>query len=580
MLLFIIAFAAALIFGTIAIILSLVEDRAEKQRKIQEEKQRHKLYEISILKEIQDRIGYELNIEKVADIITNSLKNLFPYSTVSSLLTKEEKLVFKTNVEESVSHAFIEQVKRSMLASLSALTNQPLPSEIQETISGVILDDSNSLPMSSFFHIPLIVNNNVLGLINISSIKPGLYKEDQMTILYQITDQAASALSRLSNVLTTEKGKLMSLIGSLADGVFMVDTENKLLIINETAKNLLGIPQGKPTTPKILKAFEGRFDLTSKIEKAVTQNRSLEEKGVNLEGKTVQIFITPVFDTEKSKVLGASVLLHDITLEENLAQMKEDFTNMVVHELRAPLTVVKGASRLLTTADRKLSKEEKVKLLLTIHEQSETLLEEVSSLLDAAKIEAGRFTIQKTATNLKKLIEDKVKFFLPQAENREIALLSDIEGGLPEEILLDPVRIGQVINNLLSNSLKFTPKGGKIVVKAEKFETRGATEEYVTISVSDTGIGIPKEKQVNLFSKFFQITHPTSDLQHHLALSAGTGLGLYIVKGIVEAHNGSVSLESEPGRGTTVSVVLPLVLPKPLHLTQPLSPHFDQSLMS
>lgn len=230
-------------------------------------------------------------------------------------------------------------------------------------------------------------------------------------------------------------------------------------------------------------------------------------------------------------------------------KINDDFTNMVVHELRAPLTAIKDAARLIETDDGKLSKEEQNKLLRIISEQAEKLLAQVSSILDAAKIEAGQFTIEKKPSDLKKLLEERVEFFSPEAEKKGITIVSEIEE-LPQ-ILIDPARIEEVMNNLISNSLKFTQSGGKITVKATILE-----KQNITISVSDTGIGIPKEKQQQVFSKFFEVSNGSRK---------GTGLGLYITKGIIEKHGGLVEFESELGVGTTISFTLPVESPTFAH---------------
>ena len=572
--------SSVILFGTISVFLSKKERTAKKELLDRERNQKQRLYEIAILKEIQERIGYELNVEKVIDVITGSLRNLFPYSTSSSLFVEKDKLVFKTYVEESVNHEFIEQVKKNSLNSLTALVETPLPKEVDESISGVVLDDTNNQSLSSFFHIPLVVNNVIVGLINVSSTKPGLYKEDEMTILYRITNQASNALSRLQQVLSTEKGKLMSLIGSLADGVFMLDVNNQVLVINNAAKKLLKMDKDNIGILDIIGLLPKEYDFIGKIKEATTQNKTIEEKEIAVDGKTVQVFITPVSDKNTNKVIGVSVLLHDITLEKNLSRLKEDFTNMMVHELRSPLTAIKDASSfIVSNAD--LGKEESEKMLNIVNDQSKVLLEYVSSLLDAAKIEAGRFVIQKKLGDIKNTIQGTVQVFIPVAKTKKVELSAIIDDNLPM-VSYDPIRIGQVLNNFLSNSLKFTPEGGKITVSV-KNQARGANEilaarlfepqrvsqqknlisdlsasplaNEITISVSDTGIGIPKEKQGQLFSKFAQVNQPNG--QKPLAPQSGTGLGLYIAKGIIEAHGGSVLLESEEGRGTTISFTLP-----------------------
>lgn len=533
---------ATLIFGAIAIVLSFKEGRTKKELLERERKQKQRLYEISILKEIQERIGYELDVEKITDVIIGSLRNFFPYSLASSLFIKNDKLIFKAYLEEEVSHNFVEHVKKGMLASLSQLLEIPLPLKIEETLLGALINDANPNPLSSLFHIPLTTGGLFVGLISVASTKPGLYKEDEMTILYQIANQASSALSKLQNLLETEKGKLAATIASLADGVFMVDTENQLLLINNAAKNLLKVQKESPNIFDIINAFSQKYNLAEKIQETISQNKLIEEKELKIADKTVQIFVTPVVDAKINKVLGASILLHDITLEKQLSSLKEDFTNMMVHELRAPLSAIKGASDLMAATT--IDKEEQNKFLNIVSEQSGILLNYVSSLLDAAKIESGSFAVEKTPNDIKRLIEKTVETFLPAAKLKNIEVVALFAEDLPM-ILYDSSRINQVLNNLLSNSLKFTPSGGKIKIEVLK----EADPRFVTVSVSDTGAGIPKEKQAGLFSKFSQ----AQDLRSE----KGTGLGLFIVKGIIEAHGGSVFLTSAVNQGTTVSFTLP-----------------------
>ncbi len=525
-------------------VLFIRERQARKTLAQHEEIQKQRLYQISVLKEIQDRISYSLDVEEVVDIITGSLKNLFPYSTASAILIEGDKLVFKTYVEERVSQNFLDQVKKSMLASMSALVPN-LPQVMEEMHSGQLLDESNQNPLASFFHIPFIVNNKVMGLINVSSTVPDLYKEEEVTILYQITDNASNALSRLHGVLEIEQGKLTSLITSLADGVFMVDGKNQVLIINEAARKFLNLSEISFIT--IVNALAGKFDLASKIKESVSKNQTLEEKEVLIGENTFQIFVTPVVNTltDKPEVIGASILMHDITIEKNLSKIKEDFTNMMVHELRAPLTAIKDSSELMLE-EKELKEDQAKQLLGIIDTQAKTLLEQIGSILDAAKIEAGRFVIQKSPNDLNKLINEVVDTFSVPAMKKKI----QIDSYVPKELPLfsfDLIRINQVLNNLISNSLKFTPEGGKITVLGE------INEATVTVSVSDTGMGIAPQDQKELFSKFYQIRKTPGELA-----KKGTGLGLYIVKGVVEAHGGYVGVRSDVGQGTTIYFTLPL----------------------
>jgi two-component system phosphate regulon sensor histidine kinase PhoR len=185
--------------------------------------------------------------------------------------------------------------------------------------------------------------------------------------------------------------------------------------------------------------------------------------------------------------------------------------------------------------------------LSIIDQQSKKLLGQIGQVLDAAKIEAGKFSVNKTSTDLEKVISDAVEPFLPEARKKQIYLATEIASLLPK-VNIDSLKITEALNNLVSNSLKYTPANGRIVVSAK------VENEELKVSVTDNGIGIPQEEQKDLFSKYYQI----STTPHQLA-KKGTGLGLYITKGIVEAHGGTIGVESEGlNKGSTIYFNLPI----------------------
>ena len=329
---------------------SVREENAIKKLVENELKQKQRLFEITMMKEIQDRIGYSLEIEKIVDIIIGSLDTLLSYSSVSALVFEKEHFQFKTHIKEAVSRQYIESIKASLSKAYGVIESTDNPQVPDGNVSGVALDDLNHVVPGTLFQVPLIVNDRVVALLNVSSLKPNAFTEAEMTTLYKIASQASEALSRLENILTVEKGKLMAMIGSLADGLFMMDVNGQLAVINNAAKDFLGIPKDDPSTIDLLSALPNSYDFSSKIQRAINHKRVIEEKEVTIDQKIFQIFITPVFDvsiTTEKKVIGVSVLLHDITLEKSVAKMKEDFTNIMVHELRSPLTAIKASSELL-----------------------------------------------------------------------------------------------------------------------------------------------------------------------------------------------------------------------------------------
>lgn len=249
-------------------------------------------------------------------------------------------------------------------------------------------------------------------------------------------------------------------------------------------------------------------------------------------------------------VLGAFALLSYLRLkhlEKAQAQQnelqKEQFYE-IVHELRAPLTAVKDASILLHDMPGKLSQDDQAKMLTLIKNECLKLLDQVSSFLDASKVMNNKLTIQKAPNDLKNLLQEKVLIFLPQAKSAGLEIVSDIDPQMPL-IMYDPKYMNQVINNLLSNSLKYTPAGGKITISAK------TNVNQIEVAIFDNGLGVADEKQKELFSKFASMNNKHS-------ATASSGLGLYVAKGIIEAHGGKVNVETKEGRGYKVSFTLPL----------------------
>lgn len=546
-----------LFFAGTSFYLNSQNKKLKKKLTEKESIQKQRLYQISILKAIQERIGYSLDVENVIDTLTGSLKNLFTYSTASSVVLREDKIILKTYIEEKVNPLFLEEVKKSMLASISTLSDKPVPTTIEEFKIGLLPDETDNQSLASFFHVPLMIDGNVVGLINLSSKEPGLYKESDMTILYQMTNQASQALSRLKELLAIEEAKLVAMISSLGDGILMLDSHNNVTIINQSAKKLLDIHKEDVSLIEIIRTFPKTYNLSEKLQESITLKKTITEKEIAIGNQFVQLFITPVIGKiqdqknyeSKETIIGVTVLLHDITLEKSLAEMKQIFTSSIVHELRSPLTAIKSAIELIESQEN-LTEEQK-RFLTIIKKQAKQMLEEIGTLLDAAKVEAGRFNILQKAYDITDSIKEQVMLFIPQAENQHIKVITDIENHLPKAYV-DPSRISQVLNNLLSNSLKYTHESGSINIKAKMLwdHTTPQTKmnPCILISVADNGSGIAKDKQENLFSKYTQ-----AEINKN-----GTGLGLYISKGIVEAHGGKISLQSEPNRGTIISFTVPI----------------------
>jgi two-component system, OmpR family, sensor histidine kinase VicK len=499
-------------------------------------------YLVYLIRDLEDIFGYGSDLQNVIDVITKSLDSTYPYSMLSSVFLRGNKLLFKTHVKEPVNSAFLDKIKDTMVEELNLPKDQKF--EREESTSGVALDNAATSEIKSSTEITIIVNFQTVAIVKLASTTAELYTEDDKKTFSALSYLVSGFLTRLEVLLKVEKSKSLAMIDSFSDGIFMMDTSSNLIAMNTAAQNFLNVHNAIPTLNDVLSVLPNTVNFQEKIGKCIRENRSITEENVTINGKIFKIVITPVLEMNaiNRHTIGASVLLHDITLEKSLTQMKEDFTNIMVHELRSPLTAIKASSDfLMSKAD--LTPLEKERLMSMISESTKKMLDKISLILDSAKMDAGLFTIRKTDSDIKKLIKDRIAIFTPVAAEKFINLKVDIAENIPV-FSFDPIRIDEVINNLLSNSLKFTPEHGTITLQAMLSSSK------VIISVSDTGPGIAKDKQAKLFSKFQQ----APDEGEHV----GTGLGLYVVKEVIEKHGGIVSLNSDIGHGTTISFTLPL----------------------
>lgn len=223
----------------------------------------------------------------------------------------------------------------------------------------------------------------------------------------------------------------------------------------------------------------------------------------------------------------------------------EEMSHMIVHELRAPVVAIRNSSSLLLTGN--LSKDDEKDMLKMVSEQADKLLSTISTILDTGKVNQGKLELNKELADLGSLVKEEVGLFQSEANTKKINITMDVSSTLPM-FYFDKVRFTEVLNNLISNSLKYSNENGIIKITVRQ---QGAN---AFLQVADNGIGIAANKQKNLFKKYSQ-ANASSKTQ-----KISSGLGLFITKWIVEAHGGTIRLESEEGKGTTTKITLPLVL--------------------
>ncbi|MBN1162334.1 HAMP domain-containing histidine kinase [Patescibacteria group bacterium] len=265
----------------------------------------------------------------------------------------------------------------------------------------------------------------------------------------------------------------------------------------------------------------------------------------------VVLVLVLIYDNfQKSKQLSHIVdeiarVKREEEVNERVQRSRDEYTAMIVHELRSPLSVIKGASDLVLKEAGKLSAEQIETLLSQIRSSSEGLLKIVNDILDVSKMEAGKFSVDKSPEDLNTLLKDECAYYSSLAEVRGLELVRELDGSIPR-VSIDADRLKQVMNNLISNSIKYTPPGGKITVSSS---FKG---NFIEVSIRDTGIGVSDTDKPLLFHKFAQPNN------HEKMEGESTGLGLVISKGIIEAHGGSIWYEANNPKGAKFTFKLPI----------------------
>lgn len=267
------------------------------------------------------------------------------------------------------------------------------------------------------------------------------------------------------------------------------------------------------------------------------------------EHRILEVRTNPVTD-KVGRYLGCVSTLHDVTAAREIAVMKNEFVSMVSHELRTPLTSIKGYVDLIVDGEAGEVNEIQMEFLQIVQENSDRLVSLINEMLDISRIESGRVHLKIERLDLSDVIQGVLDTFRTYADQSGVTMEAHMGQDLPHAAA-DRDRVGQILMNLVSNAIKYSPGGGHVTIALKQ------ADDYVQIDVSDTGIGIAAEDQHQLFTKFFRVD---SSLTREIG---GTGLGLSIVKSVVELHGGRIWATSVEGQGSTFSFTLP-VAPKEL----------------
>lgn len=342
--------------------------------------------------------------------------------------------------------------------------------------------------------------------------------------------------------------KAWATINSSQDGIAMTDPNHILLYTNQAFSEIFGIENineyvGNPVE-KIQEAMSLKLARPEAYREFMIRQWETDSERVleldHLDGRIFLLYTGPVKD-ERGESIGRWINLRNVTREKEVDQMKSESVSLASHDLRTPLTSLIGFTELMLS--RELPEEKRRIFTETIHREAHRLAGVIDHFLDLQKIESGRIAYRKDPVDLPVIISRVKEVFSGGLSKHTFRI--DLPPGL-RPVRGDPDRLQQVLSNLVSNAIKFSPGGGEILISASR------TDGEVVISVQDQGLGVPAEARDRLFTKFYRIDSP--DRRE----IRGTGLGLAICRQIIEAHGGRIWVESEAGKGSTFSFSVPL----------------------
>lgn len=401
-----------------------------------------------------------------------------------------------------------------------------------------ILDLDASLPQpASLLAVALRHKNRYYGVLWVGYETPHQFSEEEERFLSTLASQAALAAANAHLFLSVEVGRrqLESILNSTPDPVLVTDPKDHLILANMAAEQALGVQTGKSQPMQQVIQQKELLDLLQSAE----ERKSAE---VNLpDGRTYLATASSVLS--EGRPLGRVCIMRDVTHFKQLDTLKSEFVSTVSHDLRSPLTLMRGYATMLDMVGK--LNEQQQSYVHKIISGVENMTRLVNNLLDLGRIELG-VDLQTESVLVLDVLERVVGALQIQAAQKQIELSLELPKDLPPQIEADPALFHQAIYNLVENAIKYTPQGGRVTLRVR------STPTDLLIEVQDTGIGISAEDMTRLFERFYRGKSRAARAQH------GTGLGLAIVRSIAERHGGRVWADSVEGQGSIFHLQMPL----------------------
>lgn len=532
--------------------------------------------ELATLNDIAAAVTSSLDPREIYHLVMEKINQFFHVDAGSLLMLDEEtgELVFVMTLEEG----------QEKLVGLRVPPGLGIVGDVARTQQYAIVHDPEQdarfyrqvsegigYNVQSILCVPIVVKGRTIGVIELLNKRTGHFTEEEAIRLTRMAATIGIALenAHLFQQVSTVRDRFEAIVNSTSDGILMADMRGVIVTGNPAAARIFHRSREALIGCRLEELIEELMSKALVVEEPPWLNEGAPHRVIEMElsegaVRYLRHTILPVRDTAGMQI-GSIALFEDIAKDRELARLRDDYTGMLIHDLRAPLTAIMNGIMMVQRGFGGDLSSQQQELLSIAYQGSETMLAMVNTLLDISKMEQGRMTLNYEQLSPYDLVEDAVERLQVAAQQRQITLARDLPAGLPR-IEVDRDKIVRVLQNLIDNAVKFSPDRGAVTIGVRylSLPTDATGGEHPALSftipalpagewlvywVRDEGPGIPPQYHARIFEKFGQVQQQKS---------RGTGLGLTFCKLAVEAHHGQIWLQSHEGLGSTFAFALPV----------------------
>jgi two-component system, NtrC family, sensor histidine kinase KinB len=541
------------------------------------EKAQRRSAELATLNDIAEAVTSSLNTREIYHLVMEKVNEYFRVDAGSLLMLDEEtgELVFVMTLEAGEEKLFGVRIPRGkgIVWSVAESQRYEIVNDAQNDPRVLHnVSDSVGYEVRMILCVPIVVKGRTIGVIELLNKHDGPFSEEEAGRLTRMAATIGVAIenARLFQTVTTVRDRFEAILNSTNDGILMADMRGVVVTANPEAAELLQTSREAMIGRQLgellgeLRSRASAVNTPSWLNDGANADLVVELELGGPQRRSIRHFTLPVRETSGDEI-GRLALFQDISKERELARLREDYTGMLVHDLRAPLTAIMNGIMMVKRGLGGPISEQQQELLGIAHQGSQTMLEMVNTLLDIAKMEEGRLSLDCEPLSPYALIDQTLDRLRVSARDQRVQLVQELPVGLPL-LEADREKLVRVLQNLLDNAIKFSPTGGTVALGAAGLQiTRDGPQargtlpaglpelplgDWIVLWVRDQGPGIPPQFHERIFEKFGQVNGGRK--------VRGTGLGLTFTRLAVEAHGGRVWLQSAEGSGSCFALALPL----------------------